>query len=441
MMLKHPRSLLRFGAVLTTLALASVSCASSDDAEPSSQSAAVADTTQVVDPETTTPTETISPDTTDTGSTTPEPSTSTGELTAPPPTSGPLREPQIQLHEVGQFEQPVNITSRPLDGRIFVVEQAGQIIAFDDLSTEVVLDITHLTNADGERGLLGLAFHPELDLAYINYTDDAGNTVVAEYQVDPDTAVFDTDSYREVLSIVQPFSNHNGGNLAFGPDGLLYIGMGDGGAADDPNRFALDLSSPFGKILRINPMPDGDDAYTTPADNPFVDETDLPIWSTGLRNPWRFSFDPVTGDLWIADVGQSELEEINLAQATDGLDAGRGVNFGWSAFEGNDRFNDDQPTSGAHAPFYEYRHDNGRCSVSGGVRYRGETIRDLAGWYVFGDFCTGEIWALDPTASPENPRVVDLGQLSGLSSIAQGPERELYAVSNSGTVARFSAAP
>jgi glucose/arabinose dehydrogenase len=327
-----------------------------------------------------------------------------------------------------------------LDGRIFVIEQDGRVIAFDDLSSATVLDITDLTSADAERGLLGLAFHPERNLAYVNFTDNDGNTVVAEFEIDPDSAVFDEDSYREVLTISQPFSNHNGGNIAFGPDGLLYIGMGDGGSADDPNRSALDLSQQLGKILRIDPLPNGDEPYSVPEGNPFVGVagTDETIWSFGLRNPWRFSFDPVTGDLWIADVGQNTVEEINWAPAADRLDAGRGVNFGWSAFEGNDRFNDDQPADDHNPPIYAYNHDDGRCSVSGGVRYRGESIPDLPGWYVFGDFCTGEIWALDPSAPADSPRVVDLGQLSGLSSIAQGPERELYAVSNAGTIARFS---
>jgi len=357
-------------------------------------------------------------------------------------TRGQLPEPTTELHDVGQFDQPVNIAARAFDSRVFVIEQDGRVIAFDDLSSATVLDISDLTSADAERGLLGLAFHPEHDLAYANFTDNNGDTVVAEFEIDPDTAEFDRDSSREVLDLIQPFSNHNGGNIAFGPDGLLYIGMGDGGSGGDPNRSALDLSQQLGKILRIDPLRDGDEPYSVPAGNPFVGVAgaDESIWSLGLRNPWRFSFDPVTGDLWIADVGQNDVEEINVAPADDGLNAGRGVSFGWSAFEGNDRFNDDQRTDGHTPPVFVYSHDEGRCSISGGVRYRGESIPDLAGWYVFGDFCTGEIWALDPNAPPDAPRVIDLGQLAGLSSIAQGPERELYAVSNAGTVARFSPA-
>jgi glucose/arabinose dehydrogenase len=433
-------SILRRSAALAIVGLIAASCTNGSDETSSSQAPSASGPVAATDPVVattavdTTPTSTLA-DAPASDATT-SPSTTTPPTTAP----GPLPEPTIELHDVGEFEQPVNITSRPFDGRIFVIEQDGRVIAADDLSNATVLDITDLTSTDAERGLLGLAFHPELDFAYVNFTDSSGNTVVAEFEIDPDSAVFDEDSYREVLTVSQPFSNHNGGNITFGPDGMLYIGMGDGGSANDPNRSALDLSQQLGKILRIDPLPNGDDPYSVPADNPFVgvDGADAAIWSIGLRNPWRFSFDPVTGDLWIADVGQNAIEEINWVPAVDRLDAGRGENFGWSAFEGNDRFNDDQPTDGHTQPFYVYSHDEGRCSVSGGVRYRGEMIRDLAGWYVFGDFCTGEIWALDPNAPPNAPRVVDLGQLAGLSSIAQGPERELYAVSNAGTIARFS---
>jgi glucose/arabinose dehydrogenase len=433
-------SILRRSATLAIVSLIAVSCASGSDETRSSQAPSTSDPVVATDPEVATTAADSTATSTPADAPAPEATTSPSAVSTSTTTPGPLPEPSIELHDVGEFEQPVNITSRPFDGRIFVIEQDGRVIAVDDLSNATVLDITDMTSADDERGLLGLAFHPERDLAYVNFTDNNGNTSVAEFEIDPDSAVFDEDSYREVLTVSQPFSNHNGGNIAFGPDGLLYIGMGDGGSAGDPNRSALDLSEQLGKILRIDPLPNGDEQYSIPADNPFVgvDGADAAIWSIGLRNPWRFSFDPVTGDLWIADVGQDAVEEISWAPAVDRLDAGRGENFGWSAFEGNDRFNDDQPIDGHTPPVYVYRHDEGRCSVSGGVRYRGESIPDLAGWYVFGDFCTGEIWALDPNAPADAPRVVDLGQLSGLSSIAQGPERELYAVSNAGTIARFS---
>jgi len=219
------------------------SCASGSD---DTSSSATPDTTdQIATPETA-ETPASAPDAAaptaaaDSVGDTPDPSTTTPQATPPTTAAGPLPVPTIELTEVGQFDQPVNITSRDLDGRIFVIEQNGRVIAFDDLSVETVLDITDLTSAAGEQGLLGLAFHPNLDLAYVNFIDSEGNTVVAEYQIDPDTAVFDTDSFREVFSVIQPFPNHNGGNLEFGPDGFLYIAVGDGGAADDPNRFALD---------------------------------------------------------------------------------------------------------------------------------------------------------------------------------------------------------
>jgi len=354
---------------------------------------------------------------------------------------GPLPEPSVTLFEIGSFDQPVDVAVRPGFGELYVVEQPGRVVAVTDLSTAVVLDITDLTDADGEQGLLGLAFHPTADLVYVHYSDASGNTVVAEVAVDPATGVFDRDSLREVLTVDQPYSNHNGGQLAFGPDQLLYIGLGDGGSGGDPERHALDLTSRLGKILRIDPVAAADgEPFTVPADNPFVDDpaADPTIWAYGLRNPWRFSFDPPTGDLWIGDVGQGEFEEINHSVATDRRDAAKGVNYGWSAFEGFERFNDDQPADGAVAPLFVYDHADGRCSVTGGTVARGDTAADLAGWYVFGDYCSGQIWALDPTAPPSDPRVIEIARLDTLVAIAAGPERELYVVSNGGTVARLT---
>lgn len=354
--------------------------------------------------------------------------------------SGPLPEPSVSLFEIGSFDQPVDVTARPGFGEIYVVEQAGRVVAVTDLSTDVVLDITDLTDSNGEQGLLGLAFHPTADLGYVNYIDANGNTVVAEFTIDPATGAFNRDGLREVLTVDQPYSNHNGGQLAFGPDQLLYIGLGDGGSGGDPERYALDLTSRLGKVLRIDPVATDGAPFSVPADNPFVDDpaADPTIWAYGLRNPWRFSFDPPTGDLWIGDVGQGEFEEINRSIATDGRDAAKGVNFGWSAFEGFERFNDDQPAEGAVAPLFGYDHADGRCSVTGGTVARSDAAADLAGWYVFGDYCSGQIWALDPTAPPSDPRVIEIAQLNTLVAIAAGPERELYAVSNGGTITRIT---
>ena len=359
-----------------------------------------------------------------------------------PTTSSPasLPAPAVALYDIGKFDQPVHVTSRPGDSTAYIVEQPGQVVAVTDLSSDVVLDISDLTNAKGEQGLLGLAFHPTADLAYVDYTSTSGNTVVAEFAVDPMTGVFDPSSRREVLTVAQPYSNHNGGQLAFGPDQLLYIGLGDGGSGGDPGRHALDLGSRLGKILRIDPVAGGDQPFTVPADNPFVATAgaDPTIWAYGLRNPWRFSFDGPTGDLWIADVGQNDWEEINRAAAAENrLDAGRGANFGWSAIEGFEPFNADQSGVGALDPLFVYDHRDGRCSVSGGAVARGESVPDLRGWYVFGDYCTGQIWALDPTVPPSEPRVIEIARLDGLAAIAQGPDGDLYAVSNAGTVARL----
>ncbi len=350
-----------------------------------------------------------------------------------------LTQPTVTVTDVGVFDRPVHVAHRRERGEIYVVEQPGRVVAVTDQSSQEVLDLTDLTNASGEQGLLGLAFHPTVDLAYVFHTDLSGDTVVAELAVDPASSAFDRDSYREVLTVAQPFSNHNGGQLAFGPDELLYIGLGDGGSGGDPERFALDPSSRLGKILRIDPVAAGDQPFTIPADNPFVGDagTDPAIWSLGLRNPWRFSFDHDTGDLWIADVGQVDFEEINRSMAVDGRDAAKGANFGWSAFEGFEPFNTDQSAPGAVVPLFVYDHADGRCSVSGGTLARGDAVTDLRGWYVFGDYCTGQIWALDPTAPPSDPRVFEIAQLDQVVAIAAGPSGNLYAVSNSGTVARL----
>ena len=230
--------------------------------------------------------------------------------------------------------------------------------------------------------------------------------------------------------------------MAFGPDGYLYLGLGDGGAADDPERNSLALATRLGKILRIDPQDAGTEPFSIPPDNPFVGvaDADPAIWSRGLRNPWKFSFDSATGDLWIADVGQGDLEEINLAPATGGQGAGKGLSFGWSAFEGTEPFHDDQDAEGHTLPVVEYSHDNGDCSVSGGAVYRGDVITALAGWYVYGDFCSGQIWAYDPTSQTDAPIIIELAQLGNLAAITVGGEGDLFAVSNAGTVSRFAPA-
>ena len=385
------------------------------------------------------------------------PTNAPGDAAEPVPVTtvpGPLPEPSARAIELASFERPVEATGAPGDNRLFVVQQSGQVIAVDDESNTVALDLTTLdsttfTDEGGEQGLLGLAFHPETDFAYVDFTDGDGNTVIAEFLVDPATAVFDPATYREVLTVEQPFANHNGGEIAFGPDGFLYIGLGDGGSADDPNRTSLDLSSRLGKILRIDPFATDLDPFTVPADNPFigVDGVDPTIWSIGLRNPWKFSFDSLTGDLWIADVGQSVFEEIDLAPALNGSDAGRGLDFGWSAFEADQRFNEDQISESHTRPVVSYVHEDGNCSVSGGAVARTSSFDDLNGWYVYGDYCSGRVWALDTTSvssSPDGPvgepRIVELLTVPALAAVVEGPFGDIHLVSNAGPVYRLAPA-
>lgn len=357
-------------------------------------------------------------------------STTTAVATTP---TAPLGDPTVTLTELGSFKQPVGMSWRPTDGTIYVVEQDGRVVIMNAGQPGVVaLDMTDLTGADGERGLLGLAVNAEGSLAYVDYTDNSGNTEIDEYAIATDGA-FDPATRRKVLGFNQPYANHNGGEVLFGPDGMLYIGMGDGGGAGDPERRALNLESPLGKILRIDVTPPAAAPYTIPADNPFVavDGARGEIWSIGLRNPWRFSFDRATDDLWIADVGQNQWEEIDVAWAAGG--GGRGMNFGWSAWEGKHRFNDDQSPDGATPPIYEYEHGDAGCAVSGGVRYRGAAIPALIGWYVYADYCGGRVRALKIEGAAVANELT-LGSASNIAAVTEGPDGELFVLSVDGPI-------
>ena len=367
--------------------------------------------------------------------------------TATPTTAAPVAvEPAATPTEIATVNTPVDLAWREGDDGLFVVEQDGRIMRLGDAEPTMVLDVSDLTSAEGERGLLGLAFEPGGEVAYINYTDNDGNTVVAEYPVDPDGTFRTGDEARTVLQVEQPYANHNGGGLEFGPDGFLYIGMGDGGDGGDPERRATNPAELLGKMLRIDPAIGDGQPYTVPADNPFVGRGDTApeIWSTGLRNPWRFSFDRETGDLWIADVGQNQFEEVDVAPATDGVGAGLGLFFGWSAFEGNEPYNDDVPTDGHTPPIFTYEHDAGDvqgCSISGGVRARGGPNTSLEGWYVFTDFCTGTVWALEVFG--EGPglaagRIVIVAEgIDSPTAVVDGPDGSVYVLSANGPVLRL----
>ena len=356
--------------------------------------------------------------------------------------------PEVTLTPVAEVPAPVDLAWRNGDTGLYVAGRDGTITRVEgSAGPAVVLDISDLTAPGGEQGLLGVAFHPDGTKAYVNFTDHDGNTNVVEFAVDA-AGGFDRESLRTVLVVEQPYDNHNGGDLAFGPDGMLYVGLGDGGAGGDPERRALNLAEVLGKMLRIDPTtPSGDLGYTIPADNPFVGTEGArgEIWSIGLRNPWRYSFDPETGDLWIADVGQSSIEEINVAPATEGVDAGRGSNFGWSAFEGSQPFNDDVTAENHSGPIFEYSHSGGRCSISGGVRARGEGAGQLAGWYVYADYCTGEVMAIavsgagtDATVNPEPVVLANAGQ--SVSAVASGPDGAVYVLGFDDVVYRLDPA-
>jgi glucose/arabinose dehydrogenase len=311
-------------------------------------------------------------------------------------------EPTIFLEPVEDgFNKPVSITHAG-DNRLFITQQDGQIVIYDGtrILPEPFLDIRSLVLSGGERGLLSVAFHPRYaqnGLFYVNYTNLQGHTVVARYTVQPQNPNrANPNSALTLLTINQPFANHNGGQLQFGPDGYLYIGMGDGGSGGDPGNHAQNLLDLLGKMLRIDV--DSGSPYAIPPSNPYanVDNARGEIWASGLRNPWRFSFDRASGDLWIADVGQGQWEEINFQP---GSSIG-GENYGWRRMEGTHCFN---PSSGCNPgnlvlPVIEYDHSVG-CSVTGGYVYRGTRNPRLTGHYIYGDYCSGRIWAAARNAS------------------------------------------
>ncbi len=311
----------------------------------------------------------------------------------------------LSATEFATVQQPMAVVERdPQEDILFIVDQIGQVRAFnrsgDDLG--VVLNMTTDTKPSGEQGLLGLTFlrHPDDSWwGFVNYTNLDGDTVIAGYPSDAN-GIFDVSNKRILMKIEQPYPNHNGGGIVGAYDGSLLIATGDGGAADDPDRVALNLASPLGKLLRITPWPADNAEYTVPSDNPFINEPGaLPeIWSYGLRNPWRFTI--ANGNLWIADVGQRDWEEVNLVAPNGGELAGRGANFGWSAFEADQVFNKDQSAPNHTAPVFSYPHNNNRCSISGGA-VAGQALQPIAEWYLFSDFCSGEIYALEQVGQEE----------------------------------------
>lgn len=340
------------------------------------------------------------------------------------------------------FDRPTHLThAGDGSGRLFVVEQAGRVWILRDGQrlAEPFLDIRALVGSRGnEQGLLSIAFHPQFAANgrfFVNYTDTSGDTVVAEYRVSADPNRADPASARVLLRIAQPAANHNGGLLLFGPDGYLYIGTGDGGSAGDPLNAGQRLDTLLGKLLRIDV--DNGQPYAIPPDNPFINRAGaLPeIWAYGLRNPWRFAFDPVAGLLFIADVGQNAWEEVNVAP----VDAA-GLNYGWRLMEGDQCY---RPTncepSGLVLPVAVYGHDNatGGCSVTGGEVYRGARQPALAGVYFYADFCTGNLWALWAKAGEWQHALVARLTIQ-TTSFGVDEEGEIYLLDRAGGVYRLA---
>lgn len=347
-----------------------------------------------------------------------------------------------------QLETVVSNLIRPLyvthagDERLFIMEQRGRIYVWDGSNLEIFLDISSRVSPEAsstaytERGLLGLAFHPnyaENGMFFINYTNRTGSTVIARLFVSDNPNEANIESHEIIFTLNQPFPNHNGGHMAFGADGFLYVSLGDGGAAGDPLGAGQDINNLLGKILRLDV--NGDTGYAIPADNPFVNQDgEDEIWSFGWRNPWRFSFDRATGDMYIGEVGQNQWEEINFEPAGE---AGR--NYGWNSYEATHEFSTTSPVSEVTFPITEYSHNEGGCSVTGGYVYRGEALPDLQGVYLFGDFCTGQIrYAY---RSDESTWLSDLWTDSeySISSFGEDVHGELYIVNYTGSILKVVA--
>lgn len=367
------------------------------------------------------------------------------EATSPPTTTaaalfGDLDSAEITVEEVVVLDEPID-AAVAANGEWWIAQRGGQILVIDPESGEVgdtILDIGDDTRAAGERGLLGIA--ADATGLYVNYTDLAGATHVDGWPLDESGRPL-PDRQRSLLVIEQPFSNHNGGGLEINSaDGHLYVGVGDGGSGGDPLGSGQDTDTLLGAILRIDPTLENDEPYAIPEDNPFADGGGAAeIFAFGVRNPWRISFDPATTDLWVADVGQNEVEEITLLLGAN--QSGLGANLGWNLREGTQEYSGERP-AGSVEPVYEYRHSGSPtgCSISGGHVYRGDAIPDLRGSFLFGDFCTSRLWAVSTAGGEVRFRDLDL-EVPGLALVgfAIDPAGELVAISLNGPLSRLVA--
>lgn len=355
----------------------------------------------------------------------PDPTSTRASTEAEVPDDGSTEiEPPAELtlaHTTGgagsDVSDPMDV--HPLDGSLLVAERPGRVLelvadgtgAYEVAGT--VVDLTdQVGSTEAEKGLLGVTTDPRGEHLYVNHTRaDDGATVISELPLEGGPGALTAGDPRDLLVIDQPFANHNGGDLAWGPDNMLWIGTGDGGDADDPDGRAQRLTELLGKILRLDPTLDGTGEDLAPGDNPYADgvdgaggEANALIWARGVRNPWRLSFDPATGDLWVADVGQNEIEEVTVLRAEDGLDPG--ADLGWDRMEGNSEFSDAGPTDGwpdddapVIEPLFTYTHEAG-CSISGGFVYHGSALPQLEGRYLFSDYCSSEIHSVDQQGTP-----------------------------------------
>ncbi len=367
------------------------------------------------------------------------------------PVEATLDQVELATQEIADLTSPVAFAARPSSPDIYIAEKGGTVRVVKvttssggsapryQLQSTPVLDLSDEVVDQGEQGLLGLAFSSDGRDLYVDFTAQPdGRTVVLQYTLGDRTTV-DRDSRRQLLEVEQPAANHNGGHLALGPDGYLYVALGDGGGSGDPDGNGQDPTTLLGSILRIDPQGGTEDEpYAIPAGNPFADGANgaPEVWLYGVRNPWRFSFDTATGDIWVADVGQGEWEEITRLPARNGFDAGRGANLGWDRMEGTHEYDGPNP-AGALLPLHEYSHEDGSCSITGGFQYRGSAMAELRGSYVFADYCTPGVRAiqLDVNAVIEERTwdVVD----QGVVSFGQDHDGELFVLLESGPVLKL----
>ena len=418
--------MLKRAALLLALTLVSTACS---DEEPALQTAVP----ELVTTTTSGPPETV-PTTAPSSTTTVAPAQTTSTTTSTTTTTLPITEAELQLTEIARgFEQPVLAVSPPEDDRLFIVDQPGRIWVLAGDEPELFLDINVDVIYGGEQGLLGLAFHPDFaenGRFFVNYIGDRGETRLVELTTD-DGAKADAASQKILLQIEQPARNHNGGMLAFGPDGYLWVATGDGGAANDRFGQGQRPDTLLAALLRLDVSTPGE--YSIPEDNPYVldDEGAPEVYSFGLRNPWRFAIDGDT--LYIADVGQRSVEEVNVTP----IAAAKGANFGWPVFEGSDCFKGPCDLEGTELPVVEYSHSDG-CSVTGGFVYRGTALPELSGHFFYADYCDGWVRSLAPDG--ETFEWFGTNRDRAITSFGQDSAGEIYVVTKNGSIFKIGRA-